>query len=198
MKTYTITKEQLQAIESGLTLANYFVQDNAGGSMVEQWEKDAQTLDTALMAFRSIEQGARPMKILYESFGTYGFDHKDMFITDPTQSECGRFEVDPDAYYGINEVQAKTLALLNGDYQKKYTLAGVDFPEPIFRLDDLIRGQEYWVVDLVEPYKIHWTAHPKQYAVFSRGLIHKTEEGAFAHGGALQAINRITLAGEQA
>jgi len=39
MKSYLITKAQLQAIESGLTLANYFIQDNASGFMIEQWEK---------------------------------------------------------------------------------------------------------------------------------------------------------------
>ena len=57
MKTYLITEAQLQAIESGLTLANYFIQDNAGGSMVEQWEKDAQTLAAALTALKSVVQG---------------------------------------------------------------------------------------------------------------------------------------------
>jgi hypothetical protein len=58
MKSYLITKAQLQAIESGLTLANYFIQDNAGGSMVEQWEKDAQTLANAVTAFKTVVQGA--------------------------------------------------------------------------------------------------------------------------------------------
>jgi hypothetical protein len=58
MKSYLITKAQLQAIESGLTLANYFIQDNASGSMVEQWEKDAQTLANAITALKSVEQGA--------------------------------------------------------------------------------------------------------------------------------------------
>jgi hypothetical protein len=53
-----ITQSQLQAIESGLTLANYFIQDNAGGSMVEQWEKDAQTLANAVTAFKTVVQGA--------------------------------------------------------------------------------------------------------------------------------------------
>jgi len=57
MKTYLITEAQLQAIESGLTLANYFFQDNAGGSMVEQWEKDAQTLANAVTAFKTVVQG---------------------------------------------------------------------------------------------------------------------------------------------
>ena len=57
MKTYLITEAQIQAIESGLTLANYFIQDNAGGSMVEQWEKDAQTLADALTALKSVAQG---------------------------------------------------------------------------------------------------------------------------------------------
>jgi hypothetical protein len=58
MKSYLITKAQLQAIESGLTLANYFIQDNASGSMVEQWEKDAQTLANAVTAFKTVVQGA--------------------------------------------------------------------------------------------------------------------------------------------
>jgi hypothetical protein len=58
MKTYLITEEQLQAIESGLTLAEYFIQDNAGGSMIKQWEKDAQTLANAVTAFKTVVQGA--------------------------------------------------------------------------------------------------------------------------------------------
>jgi len=57
MKTYLITEDQLKSIDSGLTLAEYFIQDNAGGSMVEQWEKDAQTLADALTALKSVAQG---------------------------------------------------------------------------------------------------------------------------------------------
>jgi hypothetical protein len=58
MKTYLITEDQLKSIDSGLTLANYFIQDNASGSMVEQWEKDAQTLANAVTAFKTVVQGA--------------------------------------------------------------------------------------------------------------------------------------------
>jgi hypothetical protein len=45
----------------------------------------------------------------------YGFDHDDMFITDPTRGECGRFEVDPVTYYGLTEGQVKEIAEMNGE-----------------------------------------------------------------------------------
>jgi hypothetical protein len=32
-----------------------------------------------------------------------GFEFNDVWITDPTKSECGRFEVDPKEYYGIDK-----------------------------------------------------------------------------------------------
>jgi hypothetical protein len=35
-----------------------------------------------------------------------GFEFEGMWITDPTMSPCGRFEVDPKEYYGI-DVEAK-------------------------------------------------------------------------------------------
>ena len=30
-----------------------------------------------------------------------GFEWNGFWITDPTMSECGRFEVDPEEYYGV-------------------------------------------------------------------------------------------------
>jgi len=57
MKTYLITEDQLKSIDSGLTLAEYFIQDNAGGSMVEQWENHAQTLANAVTAFKTVVRG---------------------------------------------------------------------------------------------------------------------------------------------
>lgn len=35
-----------------------------------------------------------------------GFEFEGIWITDPTLSPCGRFEVDPKEYYGI-DVEAK-------------------------------------------------------------------------------------------
>ena len=34
--------------------------------------------------------------------GEIGFLHDDIWITDPTMSECGRFSVDPKTYYGVD------------------------------------------------------------------------------------------------
>jgi len=31
-----------------------------------------------------------------------GFEFEGMWITDPTMSPCGRFEVDPKEYYGVD------------------------------------------------------------------------------------------------
>lgn len=38
---------------------------------------------------------------------------KDFAITDPTMSECGRFQVDPETEYGVDRRIARTLAQLN-------------------------------------------------------------------------------------
>ncbi len=43
----------------------------------------------------------------------YGFDHKGTFVTDPFISECGRFDVNPEAYYRISLRDAWKLVRLN-------------------------------------------------------------------------------------
>lgn len=40
-----------------------------------------------------------------------GFEWNGIWITDPTMSECGRFEVDPITYYGLDQ---KTVDKLTG------------------------------------------------------------------------------------
>lgn len=54
MKTYQITDEQLNLIRRALYLADYFVQDNKGGTQVEQWESDHETYRDALKAFEEV------------------------------------------------------------------------------------------------------------------------------------------------
>jgi hypothetical protein len=41
-----------------------------------------------------------------------GFTHRDMFIFDPTMSDCGRFKNDP-SYYGLNWQETLLLAAAN-------------------------------------------------------------------------------------
>ena len=36
-----------------------------------------------------------------------GFEYEGIWITDPTVSECGRFEVDPITYYGLTQEQVE-------------------------------------------------------------------------------------------
>ena len=43
----------------------------------------------------------------------FGFEVNDMFIHDPSLSECGRFSVDPSETYGITAEDAKELNRLN-------------------------------------------------------------------------------------
>jgi len=50
-----ITLEQLSTIRSALYLAGYFVSDTSGGSQVEQWETDKDTLDAAWQTIKQIE-----------------------------------------------------------------------------------------------------------------------------------------------
>ena len=38
-----------------------------------------------------------------------GFLYEGIWITDPTLSECGRFEVDPITYYGLTQEQVAEL-----------------------------------------------------------------------------------------
>lgn len=51
-----------------------------------------------------------------ENNPAYGFEFEDMFITDPTVSECGRFPVSPD-YYGLTTNEIGTLLHLNAELQ---------------------------------------------------------------------------------
>lgn len=37
-----------------------------------------------------------------DQFGRIGFIHEDFFITDPTTTDCGRFEVKPPEEYGVS------------------------------------------------------------------------------------------------
>ena len=43
----------------------------------------------------------------------WGFEIGDMFITDPLRSECGRFDVDPYLYYGVPQLIAEALVIIN-------------------------------------------------------------------------------------
>lgn len=60
-----------------------------------------------------------------ENNPAYGFEFEDMFITDPTVSECGRFPMSP-AYYGLTEVEAAELMQLNMSVRLPVVLALVD------------------------------------------------------------------------
>ena len=51
---------------------------------------------------------------LHSSDEGFVFEFKDFSITDPTISECGRFDVDPVTYYGLTAEQAHALTVLNG------------------------------------------------------------------------------------
>ena len=46
---------------------------------------------------------------LYKSEGTLGFNYNGFFITDPSLSECGRFEMNPTKDYGLTKEQVKQL-----------------------------------------------------------------------------------------
>jgi hypothetical protein len=52
-----ITPEQLSKIRSALWLAGYFVSDTSGGSQVEQWETDRDTVKDAWDVIYKIETG---------------------------------------------------------------------------------------------------------------------------------------------
>ena len=47
---------------------------------------------------------------LEKSNGELGFTSYHTFITDPTLSECGKFEVDPIKHYGLTQEQLMILA----------------------------------------------------------------------------------------
>ena len=42
-----------------------------------------------------------------------GFEWEDFFITEPFSSECGRFEVNPEEYYGITKDEAEMVEKYN-------------------------------------------------------------------------------------
>ena len=44
-----------------------------------------------------------PTNEFIEELKITGFEFNNTWITDPTKSECGRFEVDPKEYYGIDK-----------------------------------------------------------------------------------------------
>lgn len=50
----------------------------------------------------------------YEDGPQIGFVHDGVFITDPTRSECGRFDEDPIRTYHLTPEGIVTLMLLNG------------------------------------------------------------------------------------
>ena len=45
----------------------------------------------------------------------WGFEIADMFITNPLRSECGRFDVDPFLYYGVPQLIAEALVIINNE-----------------------------------------------------------------------------------
>jgi hypothetical protein len=47
---YKFTLDQINAIESALQLAQYFVDDNKGCSEIEQWQSDLETVESARLA----------------------------------------------------------------------------------------------------------------------------------------------------
>jgi hypothetical protein len=49
----------------------------------------------------------------------WGFEIGDMFITDPLRSECGRFDVDPYLYYGVPQLIAEALVIINNEEKSK-------------------------------------------------------------------------------
>jgi hypothetical protein len=50
----------------------------------------------------------------YEDGPQLGFVHDGVFITDPTRSDCGRFDEDPICTYGLTPTGIVTLMLING------------------------------------------------------------------------------------
>ena len=50
----------------------------------------------------------------YEDGPQVGFAHDSVLITDPTRSDCGRFDEDPIRTYGLNAESIVTLMLING------------------------------------------------------------------------------------
>ena len=50
---------------------------------------------------------------LDKDIGLLGFEHKGFFITEPSTSECGRFEVDPIKEYGLTKKQVDMIENFN-------------------------------------------------------------------------------------
>lgn len=65
--------------------------------------------ETASELLREFDYAPAPssQKKIYEDDGALGFDHDGWFITDPFTSECGRFDADPIAYYGLTAEQVE-------------------------------------------------------------------------------------------
>jgi hypothetical protein len=59
MKTYTLTEDQFEAIERGLVLAEYFVQEyqscDHSGDMAEQCERDEQIFNDAMQVVYALK-----------------------------------------------------------------------------------------------------------------------------------------------
>ena len=59
-----------------------------------------------------IMQGSNDIE-LYISNGMLGFEHDGYFIIEPRSSVCGRFEVNPQKEYGLNEEQVAQIENFN-------------------------------------------------------------------------------------
>ena len=55
MKTYTITEQQLEDIQSALQLAEYFCQEHQGGTFPEQEIIDKDTYERAVKAMLEVQ-----------------------------------------------------------------------------------------------------------------------------------------------
>lgn len=51
---------------------------------------------------------------LENEYGRIGFEWNGVWIVDPTLSECGRFEVDPATYYGLDPEMFERFKKANG------------------------------------------------------------------------------------
>ena len=57
-------------------------------------------------------QGSNDIE-LYIANGLLGFEHEGYFIIEPRSSVCGRFEVNPQKEYGLNEEQVAQIENFN-------------------------------------------------------------------------------------
>jgi hypothetical protein len=51
---------------------------------------------------------------LYKTDNKLGFDYYGIFVTDPFESECGRFMMDPIKDYGLTQKQVDEMVKVNG------------------------------------------------------------------------------------